>query len=190
MYQSFLGLCHWLYNFIMKWLATYAVKSVTLGHGSRQASAQLPSSDAASAISSSMTDQATTQPMAQESPLEDASLHAEVEPDPVNNHKNVEEMVDSSISSAPSNEEKKEEEATVSTIAPEAQPPKKMVSINDTVEKMDASLKKSKKKKRTEKVGSFDQEIDEPKPLKSILKVGSKLDENSYINPSSSLGSS
>ncbi|XVE89728.1 hypothetical protein DITRI_Ditri20bG0019100 [Diplodiscus trichospermus] len=170
--QSFLGLCHSLYSFIVKCLAT-------LVHGSDKGSAQLPSSSAASAISSSVPNQATD-PVAQEPPQGDASLNAETEPGPALNHKNVEEMGDGSISSATSKEEKNEEEAAVSTlIAHEAQPPKKMVSINDTVEEIAASRKKSKKK-RTEKLGSFDQEIEEPKPLKSILKVGSKQDyENS-----------
>ncbi|XVF06158.1 hypothetical protein REPUB_Repub06bG0023400 [Reevesia pubescens] len=172
-----------LYNFIMKCLATYATKSVTLGHGSHQA---FPG--AASATSSSMTDQVTNH-TAQESALEDTSLQAKVEQDPVYNHKEDQEMGDISISSATSQEEKNEEEATVSAIGAEAQPPKKMVSINETVEEIAASRKKSKKKKRTEKMGSFDQEIEEPKPLKSILKVGSKLYEDSSMINSSNLGS-
>lgn len=181
--QSFVvGLCHRLYNFIANYLTTYATKTVTLGHGSHQPSAdQLPSLGAPSAISSgSVADQAT-QVMAQETPLKDASL----QPYPAHDPNEVQEMGDTSLSSAPS----KEDEAAESTAEPEAQPPKKTVSINDTVEEMIANMNKSKKKKRTEKMGSFDQEIDETKPLKSILKVGSKLDENPYMNRSSSLGS-
>ncbi|XVF42018.1 hypothetical protein PTKIN_Ptkin01aG0326600 [Pterospermum kingtungense] len=130
------------------------------------------------AESSSMAEQAT-HPMAQET----------VEPEPAHNHENVQEMDDSTIPTGPSKEEKNEEEAAVSAIAHEAQPPKKMVSINETVEEM-VAIKKKSKKKRTEKMGSFDQEIEKPKPLKSILKVGSKADENSYMKPSSNLGSS
>ncbi|XP_039032222.1 uncharacterized protein LOC120167207 [Hibiscus syriacus] len=132
--QIFLGLCHKLYNFIMKYLATYAMKRVTLGQGSHHDSTQLPSSGPASAISSSITDQAVL-PMADETPVEDASLQAKVEPGPICNHS------ESGISSATSNEEKNEDEApATSAIRPEARPPKKMVSINDRVEEMSDSL--------------------------------------------------
>ena len=41
----------------------------------------------------------------------------------------------------------------MSAIGPQAQPPKKMVSINETIDEMAASRKKSKKKKITEKNG-------------------------------------
>lgn len=172
-------------------MATYAKKSVTLGHGRPQDSAQLPSSDAdaASTMSSSMAEQQATHPMAQETALQGAISYAgvEPEPEPAHNHENVQGMGGSSILSGPSKEEKNEEEAAVSAIASEKQLPKKMVSINETVEEVAASRKKNKKK-RSEKMGSFDQEIEEPKPLKSILKVGSKLNENSYMNPTGYMG--
>ncbi|KAE8726377.1 hypothetical protein F3Y22_tig00007041pilonHSYRG00008 [Hibiscus syriacus] len=179
--QIFLGLCHKLYNFIRKYLATYAMKRVTLGQGSHQDSTHLPSPGSGSVISSSITDQAMP-PVAVETSVEDASLQAKVEPGPICNHS------ESGISSATLNEEKNEDEApATSAIRPEVRPPRKMVSINDTVQEMTATASKKKKikKKRAEKMGSFNQEIiEEPKPLKSILKVGSKIDE------SSSLGSS
>lgn len=116
-----------------------------------------------------MTDQAT-HPVAEATPVEDSSLQAKVEPEPMYNHS------ESGIPSATSDEEKNED--VIEAATSEARPPKKMVSINDTVEEMTAtaSKKKSEKKKRAEKMGSFDQEIEEPKPLKSILKVGSKID--------------
>ncbi|GMI79284.1 hypothetical protein HRI_001597700 [Hibiscus trionum] len=180
MEQIFLGLCHKFYNFIMKYLATYAMKRVTLGQGSHQDSTQLPSPGAASAIPSSIADQAI-HPLADETPAEDASLQTKAEAEQMCNHG------ESGISTTTSNEEKNEDEAPTSAIQPEARAPKKMVSINDRVEEMTAtaSKKKKTKKKRTEKMGSFDQEIiEEPKPLKSILKVGSKIDD------SNSLGSS
>ncbi|XP_021283330.1 uncharacterized protein LOC110415893 [Herrania umbratica] len=173
MVQRFLSLCHWLYNFIIECLATYAMKSVTLGHSSHEASAQeTPFADAG------LQDKVEPDPahdhkkVAQEIPFEDASLQDKVEPDPAHDHKKVAQEIGGhgSISSEPSKEEENEEGA-----ATQAQAPKKMVSINDTVEEMAASRKKSRKKKRTEKMGSFEKEIDEPKPLKSILKVGSKL---------------
>ncbi|KAK8508874.1 hypothetical protein V6N13_090826 [Hibiscus sabdariffa] len=181
MEQIFLGLCHKLYNFIMKYLATYAMKKVTLGQGSHQDSTQLPSPGAASAIPSSIADQAV-HPVDNETPVEDASLQAKAEAEPICNHS------ESGISTATSIEEKNEDEApATSAIQPEARPPRKMVSINDTVEEMTATASKKKKsrKKRTEKMGSFDQEIiEEPKPLKSILKVGSKIDESNNLGPS------
>ncbi|KAE8677723.1 hypothetical protein F3Y22_tig00111503pilonHSYRG00053 [Hibiscus syriacus] len=181
MNQIFLGLCHKLYNFITKYLATCAMKRVTLGQGSHQDSTHLPSPGSGSAISSSITDQAML-PVADQTPVEDASLQAKLEPGPICNHS------ESGISSATSNGEKNEDEApATSSIRPEVRPPRKMVSINDIVEEMTAtaSKKKKSKKKRTEKMGSFDQEIiEEPKPLKSILKVGSKIDESNSLESS------
>ncbi|KAJ9180195.1 hypothetical protein P3X46_008471 [Hevea brasiliensis] len=61
-----------------------------------------------------------------------------------------------------------EEEAPLPSL--EAKPPKKVVSMNDRVEEIETSKKKIKKKKSKERLTSFEQEEDEPKPLKSILK--------------------
>ncbi|KAK5771907.1 hypothetical protein PVK06_048163 [Gossypium arboreum] len=88
------------------------MKSVTLSHGSHQASDCLPSLSASSAISSSVTCLAPHL-VAQETSAEDASLQAE---SPNN------------IASAPL----KEKEAVGFAIGPEVQPPKKMVNINDS----------------------------------------------------------
>ncbi|KAK6243142.1 hypothetical protein QUC31_009551 [Theobroma cacao] len=185
-----------LYDFIIECLATYAMRSVTLGQSSHQASAQETPFEVASLQDKVEPDPAHDhKKVAQEIPFEDASLLDKVEPDPAHDHKkvaqeipfedaNLQDKVEpdpahdhkmpaqemgghASVSSEPSKEKENEEEA-----ATRAQAPKKMVSINDKVEEMAASRKKSRKKKGTEKMGSFDQEIDEPKPLKSILKPG------------------
>nr|XP_016454213.1 PREDICTED: uncharacterized protein LOC107778468 [Nicotiana tabacum] len=73
-----------------------------------------------------------------------------------------------------------EEEAPGPSIETQNKAPKKMVSINDNVEEIYFSKqKKMKKKKSTEKVPYIkEQEKEEPKPLKSILKVGSNANEN------------
>ncbi|KAF3454416.1 hypothetical protein FNV43_RR04863 [Rhamnella rubrinervis] len=70
------------------------------------------------------------------------------------------------------------------TIAPQAKAPekvvsiKKTVSINDRVEEIDKIMKERKKRKSLEKLNSLQKEEDEPQPLRSILKVGSNLDDN------------
>lgn len=74
-----------------------------------------------------------------------------------------------------------EEGASGSSMETQNKAPKKMVSINDNVEEIYFSKKKKKKnkKKSTEKVPSNKEEVEEePKPLKSILKVGSNVNEN------------
>ncbi|CAN4108694.1 unnamed protein product [Withania somnifera] len=71
-----------------------------------------------------------------------------------------------------------EEEAPEPSMGTQNKAPKKMVSINDNVEEIYFS-KKKKKKKSTEKVHSIKEQVkEEPKPLKSILKVGSNVNEN------------
>ncbi|XVE62955.1 hypothetical protein DITRI_Ditri06bG0160800 [Diplodiscus trichospermus] len=109
--QSFIALCHRLYIFILKFLATYAMKSVTLGHDSHQASADLSPSHSAASASSSL-------PMAQE--ITPPRRMQTLQPDPAGNYKEVQEMGDLGISSAPS----KAEEASVSAIGSQDQPPK------------------------------------------------------------------
>ncbi|MBA0783259.1 hypothetical protein Gotri_001006 [Gossypium trilobum] len=95
------------------------MKSVTLSHGSHQASDCLPSLGASSAILSSVTFLAPHL-VAQETSAEDASLQAEVEGSSRNGLNN--------IASAPL----EEEEAVGFAFGPEVQPPKKMVNINES----------------------------------------------------------
>lgn len=55
-------------------------------------------------------------------------------------------------------------------------PPKKTVSINENTERIIYPVKDKKKKRSVSKLPSMEREKDEePKPLKSILKVGSDL---------------
>lgn len=88
-----------------------------------------------------------------------------------------------------------EEEAPISTTAapisttaaqlPKA--PKKTVSINEVVEEIGTPKKSKKMSKATRKSTSFEREEDDPKPLKSILKLPSKTNEksDSFVNRSS-----
>ncbi|KAM3378217.1 hypothetical protein P3S68_010630 [Capsicum galapagoense] len=73
-----------------------------------------------------------------------------------------------------------EEEAPGPSMETQNKAPRKMVSINDDVEEIYFSKKKKKKKKKsTEKVPSIKEQVEEEiKPLKSILKVGSNVNEN------------
>lgn len=83
---------------------------------------------------------------------------------------------------------KREEKAPEPSIVPHAKAPEKVasirktVSINDTVEDIEQIMKKRKKSKSMEKSNSLESEEDEPKPLRSILKVGSNLDEKTDIS--------
>ncbi|CAI0551088.1 unnamed protein product [Linum tenue] len=60
-------------------------------------------------------------------------------------------------------------------LAAEAKPPKKVVSINDRVEEIDVGKKKKITRKGSSvNLGSYEGQRDGEKPLRSILKVGSK----------------
>ncbi|XP_019428088.1 PREDICTED: uncharacterized protein LOC109336135 isoform X2 [Lupinus angustifolius] len=62
------------------------------------------------------------------------------------------------------------------TCLSQAKPPKKTVSINDNVEEIAPFNKKKRRSKSFQKSSSLNQnEEEEPKPLRSILKVGSDL---------------
>ncbi|KAL7239398.1 hypothetical protein ACSBR2_005327 [Camellia fascicularis] len=73
--------------------------------------------------------------------------------------------------------EKAREDVATPTIGTEPTgPPKKTVSFSDRVEVIYPSKDKKKKKKETKKLTSMEREMDEePKPGKSILKMGSNL---------------
>ncbi|PON85506.1 Tim44-like domain containing protein [Trema orientale] len=70
-----------------------------------------------------------------------------------------------------------ESEIAEDEAAPQPKAPKKMVSINDRVEEIHKIMKKRKKSRSFDKLNSFVNGEDESEPLKSILKVGSNLDE-------------
>lgn len=66
-----------------------------------------------------------------------------------------------------------ESETSIHAAAIQARAPKKSVSINEDVEE----IMPSKNRKRMKKMSSRENEEEELKPLKSILKVGSRLNE-------------
>ncbi|PON64419.1 Tim44-like domain containing protein [Parasponia andersonii] len=70
-----------------------------------------------------------------------------------------------------------ESEIAEDEAAPQPKAPKKMVSINDRDEEIHKIMKKRKKSRSFDKLSSFLNGEDESKPLKSILNVGSNLDE-------------
>lgn len=78
---------------------------------------------------------------------------------------------------------KRDEKAPESSIVSHAKAPeksvsiRKAVSINDRVEDIGEIMKKKKKSKSLKKSNSLEYEEDGVKPLRSILKVGSNLDE-------------
>ena len=182
----------------MKSLASHAHKTVYLGCTSDQDSTQVPTitSDADNGDGSN-----SDHPMAQETPCEAAIPGAKVELDEGNGSKNLDPFgphdkerepvqgnVDDIISSSHEVQDNKdsymnsgkmtEEEAPLSTAAPGPKPLKKMVSIKDEVEEISMPKKKKKLNKTLSKSTSFETEEDGQKPLKSILKVGSKNEKS------------
>lgn len=177
-----MSICHRLFLFIMKSLASHAHKTVYLGCTSDQGSTQVPT------ITSDADNEA-------------AIPGAKVELDEGNGSKNLDPFgphdkelppvqgnVDDIISSSHEVQDNKDsymnsgkmtvEEAPLSTAAPGPKPLKKMVSIKDEVEEISTPKKKKKLKKTISKSTSFESEEDGPKPLKSILKVGSKNEKS------------
>lgn len=196
-FQS-MSICHRLFLFIMKSLASHAHKTVYLGSASNQGSTQVPiiTSHADNGAGSN-----SDHPMAQETPCEDAIPGAKVELDEGNGSKNLDPFgphdkelppvqgnVEDIISSSHEVQDNKdsymnsgkmtEEEAPLSRAAPGPKPLKKMVSIKDELEEIITPKKKKKLNKTISKSTSFEREEDGPKPLKSILKVGSKNEES------------
>lgn len=193
-----MSICHRLFLFIMKSLASHAHKTVYLGCTSDQDSTQVPTitSDADNGAGSN-----SDHPMAQETPREAAIPGAKVELDEGNGSKNLDPFgphdkelppvqgnVDDIISSSHEVQDNKdsymnsgkmtEEEASLSTAVPGPKPLKKMVSIKDEVEEISMPKKKKKLNKTLSKSTSFETEEDGQKPLKSILKVGSKNEKS------------
>ncbi|KAK9291807.1 hypothetical protein L1049_019757 [Liquidambar formosana] len=173
-----LGICHRLFNFIMKILEAQALKPVTLGPPMHHGLTQLPILDASQNRLGFMCDE-SMHLMAQETSCEghDSGDEALEDLAHVNTLRSpsIEEKNDSS---ADQGKAPQEVEAAPS-IVPQARAPKKSVSINDRAEEIIDTSKKNKRKKAAEKSASMEREKDEPKPLKSILKVGSNVNEKS-----------
>ncbi|GAU21385.1 hypothetical protein TSUD_32140 [Trifolium subterraneum] len=144
-----LGICYKLYNFITTTLASQALKTVTLG-----CSTHYRTTSTAPRGSDSEADKMVR--------LETPCNKAKDKDSPC---MNVGEMV---------REDKARLQKRISL--------KKSVSINDNVEHILPNKKNKKRSKSFQKSSSLDQEEEddeEPKPLRSILKVSSDLKDKS-----------
>ncbi|TXG65636.1 hypothetical protein EZV62_006911 [Acer yangbiense] len=145
-----LSIFHMFYNF-MKRLATYALKIMMSG----SKTARLPRGTP--------------------TPPQEAAMGVEFEPaEQTITCEEEENVSDTSSADLPPHVEEKrrlEPETSFSADANQARVPQKMVSINENVETIKIGKKRSRKWEP--------EEVDESKPLKSILKVGSDLNNDS-----------
>lgn len=199
------NVCHRLFNFIVRSLTSQALKTVTLGRLPPMNRGLIPgvhSSEAGNDGAESKNDHPDPATVAQGSPCEAALSGANVELDEQGNtSKNLEPFglhgeelppVQGSgddVMSSPqisrdnsdclldSGKINPEEEAPLSTTTAPRRAPRKTVSINDVVEEMSTPKKNKKQSKAFSKSTSIGSEEDDPRPLRSILKVGSSLHE-------------
>ncbi|KAF5739497.1 hypothetical protein HS088_TW12G00703 [Tripterygium wilfordii] len=150
-FQS-LGICNKVYIFLMRILTRQALKTDTLGNANPNSHNDPAGYDP------------RVHPVVQETPCEGPVSEAEVEPEQQKN--NVKDL--ESVGNG-----KGAEEESAQTKAP-----KKTVSINERVEEIDTKRKMIKRKKSKSADLNLGSSDDEPKHLKSILKVGSNLDDN------------
>lgn len=155
------GICYKLYHFIMRTLAAQTLKTVTLGAPSHfgSSSIRVPISDATQRGPGGAREDKTMRP---ETPFEGE-----------NDKEILTEHTEEKFNSCIDESELKGENMGASLILPQA--PKKMVSINDNVEEIILPSKN----KSFQKSISQDQEDQHLKPLRSILKVGSNLNDKS-----------
>uniref|UniRef100_A0A803Q024 Uncharacterized protein n=1 Tax=Cannabis sativa TaxID=3483 RepID=A0A803Q024_CANSA len=166
------GICNRIFHFMMNSLVLQAIKRVTLGH-------QSPS-DAATCDKFGIKSDQIIEGTSGKSRTSRARLMLE------NNNTEDSDKKLSSIQGTKVDKELKNEfkSGVADEITEEGQAalqqkkaPKKMVSINDRVEEIHKIMKKRKRSRSFDKFNSFENgEDDESKPLKSILKVGSKIE--------------
>lgn len=165
-----LGICYGFYNFITKTLAPRALKTVTFGrctHCSSASTALRGSESKPNKVGRS------------ETPCKNKELPP------------TQGLFGDCISSPPSKAEEKNNPSMnvggtgkdIKASLPKMKSLRKTVSISDNVEEIVPSkMMKKKRSKSFKKSGSLDQEEeeeDEPKPLRSILKVSSDLNDKS-----------
>lgn len=191
-----IGICNKLYNFITQTFLRHALKTVALG---RPLPHLLPDTTA----TTKQTEADSKGNQVANAVAQEMGTKADPEPEPARNSYPFEQtesgrgfssvggtgLVSSSLEIDAKNDDRHvssaesgEKEATEPGI--EGKAPKKTVSINENVEEIRWSRKYSRKKS-TERLPSLELQ-GEPKPLKSILKVGSDLNKNSFINRSKS----
>ncbi|CAB4285261.1 unnamed protein product [Prunus armeniaca] len=155
-FQS-LSICRRLYNIISRSLAYQTVKTVTLGPPMKQGLAQLHDESMPQKTSGNN----TSNNLAPSFSLGCSADHADVDNGFYGNAGRTPE----------------EETHEAATIAQQAKPPKKTVSICDRVEDMEKAMKLRRRSKSFEKLNWLELAKEElkQKPLRSILKVGSGL---------------
>ncbi|KAJ4719525.1 Tim44-like domain containing protein [Melia azedarach] len=166
--------CQRLYNFMMKFLARSAHKMPKEACSSRSSQPVHPMAASGTLPNEDDDQKAKT-----------CSPHQEKDKTDSEEKKREQEEVEEEEEEEEEEEDDDEEEATAHS-QPKA--PKKMVSINDNVETITSSSKKRKKKSKRKK--KKEQEIlddIDSKPLKSILKVTSDLNNNVSETPPSIL---
>lgn len=157
-----------LYEFVVQSLAAEATKPVTLGDSMDNSLVNTSQSRSNPGNGNHSSNELVVH--SEDSSAVPKLEEAVVEDDP--DLKNGESELSLVISEENEGDEIVEEEAPETSLGTENKAPKKMVSINDNVEEIYFSKKKKKKKKSTEKVPSIKEQVkEEPKPLKSILKV-------------------
>lgn len=162
-FQS-LSCCNKLYNFFMKTLLAYALKPVILGrplHQNLDCKAQKGTTNETDQMLHSQ-NQTSSEGKQESKTTTDSSMIENTEGNVNGDRKD-------------DHEREVEEEAAMPSVVLEKKAPKKVVSINETVEEIPTSKKKLRRKKSTDKLSSFEIQEDETKPLKSILKVGSNI---------------
>lgn len=166
------GICDRLFNFMMKSLALQTIKRVILGPTTDHRSAPARLSEAIhdkvvnpSSLSSAQNGQVKDH---NKLPPIQGIAGNEIDSPPQANKERKSEFE----SCADSQSEIVEDEAVTQPKAP-----KKMVSINDRVEYAHKVMKERKKNRSFDKLNSFANGEDESKPLRSILKMGSNLDD-------------
>ncbi|XP_006361877.1 uncharacterized protein [Solanum tuberosum] len=166
-----------LYEFVVQSLADEATKPVTLGDSKGHSLVNTSQSRSNPGTGNHSTNEHVLHSEDSSSRVIPKLEEAVVEDDPV--LENEESELSQVTSEENEGDKIVEEEASGPSMETQNKAPKKMVSINDNVEEIYFSKKKKKKKKSTEKVPSNKEEVkEEPKPLKSILKVGSNVNEN------------
>lgn len=153
-----LAICHRLFNFAMQTLAAQAVKPVILGQPGHQPLGQVPVSDASAPIATITSPRSVLNKGYKELPIGSGTGNT------------------SHSSPFTCSKQKWLIYWSWAAAQPQEKGLKKSVSINETVEEIPNTSKSRKKKMAPEKLVSLEREKgEEPKPLKSILKVGSNL---------------
>ncbi|KAK7344216.1 hypothetical protein VNO77_13575 [Canavalia gladiata] len=163
------GICYKLYHFITKTLASQALKTVTLGRSKHHSSTSTAVRGSDSKANTEVQSETPSKDDDKKLPPTEGfpAQQAEEKNNPC---MNVDEVAGENVSLTLPKPSLQETRSI-----------KKTVSINANVEEIPPMKKLKKKRSRSfQKSTSLEQEEEEPKPLRSILKVGSDLNDKSY----------